>query len=234
MKKKEAWILFFLLFMPPFYLLPQNIIINSEFKKINICSEYTAPCNFMGWYTIGSNWFSPLRLKNHKLCGFYNAYSDSTPLGRMYLIGSLVKPVFAYESYTLKINLFYKQSFILRYQFLPKFLAENDFDTPQFRNFEFKELKIENSKCIIIPNLKSLDTSLFIIFSARPLKANAPMPVNIYFQSIELISEQKINLSFYLFSERYKFILNDKRRHIFSNSFGETNFRRENSMMNMY
>ncbi|MBU3663929.1 MAG: hypothetical protein FGM41_12145 [Bacteroidetes bacterium] len=190
----------------------QELLLNNNFAKLNYCKEYNKPCAFIGWYQIGYN-TTPVKLKNKQLALEFVPVVNRYNQYKTYLIGSLVKQLNKGSKVNLDFEILNPREVTIAVGFLKNFEFDSSVDFQKIDSmpfFEFKASKRNHQKF-------SVTVSDTVQFIAIYIVDSSTTPLNILSISAKL-TRDGIQNEFQINYERLNFILNDNRRHNFTNT----------------
>jgi hypothetical protein len=194
----------------------QGILINPYFKEINICLEHEKPCAYKGWYPVGEAVF-PRKLQKKGFVLNFVPFPDMESPNRTGVVGCLNRPEFSNSKLDLKFEIIEPRKFNLGIALLKEFPFESNRDRTILDSINFNFYKIDGKRKNVL-EIDCKDTTLFIVL----VVLDSTNATSILFKSIDLYSKLPTSINeFALYQERIKFILNDRRRHFFINTYLE-------------
>lgn len=189
---------------------------NPNFDSINVCFEFESECSFKGWYPIrhGANVYKQTKK---------DALLSITPQikfegqNRTAVVGCLTRPVFPGKEVQFMFDIQNPRSVFVGIGFLKRFefLTQEDLSKLDSIKFEVAPLNT-NEKQIITATPK--DTALFVVFFILEDNGNLS---SINFRSIFAMLKAPEKDQYYINPNRIKFILQDRRRHIFNSTLSD-------------
>lgn len=205
--------LFLLLLFFANHLFGQGLLLNPNFDSINVCFEFESECSFKAWYPIrhGAN----VSKQSKK-----NALLSITPQirfegqNRTAVVGCLTRPVFPGKEVQFMFHIQNPRNVFLGIGFLKRFEFSTQEDLSKLDSIKFEVAPLNTKEKQIITSTPK-DTSLFVVFF---LLEDYGSLSPIQFRSIDAKLTVPEKDQYFINPNRIKFILKDRRRHIFNST----------------
>lgn len=191
----------------------QGLLLNPNFDSINVCFEYESECSFKAWYPIrhGAN-----VLKQSKKAALLSMVPQLKFEGqnRTAVVGCLTLPILPGKELELLLDVQNPREVYLGVGFINSFDFDTQDDLSKLDSIKFEVLPLSNKEKQTL-SITPKDTALFVVLFL--LENNGSLSA-LNFKSIDARYKVPENDYYYINFKRLEFIMQDRRRHLFSNT----------------